>query len=81
MFRCVLLDRSVHHELTNISRKSCVCEHGAGVEQQHAAVVRYLADTIQKHTLIKVYLELTVLDMCRTRDNRCEAACVERVVA
>ena len=57
----------------------CGCRYGGGVDRKHAAVGRCLADVIQCHSGVKVFIEQEVLALTRVVNGRTEHARMDLV--
>ena len=55
------------------------CRYGGGVDRRHAAVVRCLADVIQSHSGVKVFIEQEVLALTRVVNGQTEHARMDLV--
>ena len=55
------------------------CRYGGGVDRRHAAVGRCLADVIQSHSGVKVYIEQEVLALTRVVNGHTEHAWMDLV--
>ena len=63
---------------TNLD-SSCGCRYGGGVDRRHAAVGRCLADVIQSHSGVKVFIEQEVLALTRVVNGQTEHARMDLV--
>ena len=55
------------------------CRYGGGVERRHAALARCLADIIQSHSGVKVFVEQEVLALTRVVNGQTEHARMDLV--
>ena len=55
------------------------CRHGGGVDRRHAALARCLADVIQTHNGVKVFIEQEVLALARVVNGQTEHARMDLV--
>ena len=65
------LDRKQHHFYG--------CRYGGGVDRRHAALARCLADVIQSHSGVQVFIEQEVLALTRVVNGQTEHARMDLV--
>lgn len=65
------LDLNLHH--------CCGCRYGGGVDRRHAALARCLADVIQSHSGVKVFIEQEVPGLTRVVNGQTERARMDLV--